>query len=428
MATFTDTFASLDATRWDEVGGTATVLNGVVSMSAPNASLKVKSSSSDLPTANTQQVSAAFTSLTEGPTAFGIIWIRSDFISSRYGYGLQLIWNADGSRTLNLVKVNYVTQYPDLVDTKTVTLISFDDSDLGVLQSARLQAYDQPDGSTLVRGYLNEDDEALPALEFEDRGTGLNNPPNRSVETYGFAFGAAATLQLDTITATDAYAQPDFGTFKVGHRTLSEIREELLMNVQGSVHTNNSSTVYNAMINQAACTEINKLGDQAMFLRRLELHVAEKDSDGLYLMGHNVERVLDIFDSSSKGPIDYYLVGMTNEGRLRLSLDESPGDSMYVRYMQRYQPMVADTDQCPIPQTYDEIVVLAAALRTVTVNRDKELFAVLAERYKSAFEATRIAMAAYNRQTKGEFFLNLGQRFSSDFKSPVSSRFLPNQW
>ena len=418
MTTFIEDFA--DLTDWESVivSGTIAVTNGLCVSTGAGNYLHYNGTV----TGTGQALETKCYSLGESSTHTVIMWARfvgaggPPFTSFSAGYGLSLTWNADGTRTLAIVKAETSSTIVILAST-TVTLESLNDTDLGVLQHLRLNVVDLepqsqlPEALVLVRCYVNNEDDGNPDLEHVDMGrstTGASpiTASHRTAGTYALSFGAASDIQYDAFAGRDDFVLADYGYYGRQYHTLSELRTMVTRKISQNGITNygsNGNETLNDAINDATDEVLRELGDKAEFRRRLDTYTLTADTTThLTTMPHDVGRVFGIFTGTNQQPVEWRLISEDSLGRLQMLIEPWPSSTaLVVDYWNRYSPMTLDTDYCAVPAQYDEAVRLGAILRLgAEDDRDIKYHALMEKRWSRALEQIHTDMSRIRAQRK----------------------------
>jgi len=341
-----------------------------------------------------QDISALVTANAYAASSYVTLWARFDvrggpLTALRAGYGVQLEWTAVGAPTCRILKVDPVDgTFHILSSTTELTFYKNPvDTELEVTQLLRMVTLDEPvKGGSVeavrIRVYVNEDDEGHPTMEYIDRGAG-DAPIHRAAGTWALGFGGASTVLADSFDGSTTYVLPTFGAGREGHRTLSALRSSMTIEMARGSSTNLDSDELNIHLNDAVVDVLDFLGDAATWLWHIETQTLTADSEKLVTMKYDVDVVDAVWEAVSKSPVRWNLVvSDAASGRRKLYLEDEPGGRSYtVRYREKWQPMVNDTDTCPVPQRFDELVRLNALMRLADARRDPDYSRTIMERY-----------------------------------------------
>lgn len=343
-----------------------------------------------------------------------IIWNRFDTVADydptvpTVGYGLSLGWNTDGTRPLSLIKINKATAALELLATlSNVTLDTGPGgTDIGYAQLIRLVTVTLGDGSVLVRGYVNQDDDSDPTIEAVDRGqvtTGASATMHLDAGTYAITLSGTSTVSVDRVTVRDDYVLSGFSDYKTGRRTLSELRTNLKLKMDRGIASNLSDEYLNTVLNDAVEHEMDDLADLATFTRKMRTEALTEDAAQLVTLPYDVDTIIDIYDASSNQPVEWRLIHVDSANRAVIHMPRSPGGESYqILYNEKWEPMEEDTDECVIPQRFDEIVVLGALLRVGTADRDARYTRGIEELYRARKKAVRKKLNSRQRNQKAQ--------------------------
>lgn len=366
-----------------------------------------------------QQVEALVWSNAESASHSATIWARFDRISGPIasvlsGYGARLTWDVSGDRTLDILKMDPITNAIEIMDTMAVTLATFNDDgtlrDLSVGQHLRLVVFDISEASSLlpqdanvmVRAYLNEVDDGQPTLQVVDNGrsrSGQSQPVHRNPGTWAISFGKANDIQYDAFAGIDTYTIPDAGIFRRDYSTLKELREKAVRKVTVGGVSNYNTTYLNEIATAAIQEVITECGDKAHFLERLEnIYLRADPATRLVTMPDSVERVYQIFDSTTFEGIFWKMVATDSQGRQRVYIDPVPSAKDFTVYFRfQFVSLENDTDLLPIPKKWEEAAVVGMALRIAEDDGKIKLQASLEKRWQKAIRILKSAMSQINR-------------------------------
>jgi len=372
-------------------------------------------------TGTQQEVEVSIFSTAQTASSFATIWARLDrsaaFALVRAGYGMNLAWNADGTRTLSIVKVGPGTGVAEVLATGTVTLASRTDTDgvaastddLGVVQWMRLIVFDRNDPTDLpeqsrvvVRAYLNEADDGLPTMEVEDSGrsdTGISQTVHRAAGTWAITFGAVSTIQYDAFAGRDTYVVPDFGVHRPAFATLATLRTTVNDEISFGGLTGYAAARIDRRLNKAVQQVINSLGDRAFFMERFkELTVSANATTRIVTLPHDIKRIVTVYDAQTQEPIAWRELARDDLGRILGYMEPVPtARALVFHYIQAFEPMSLDTDLCPIPIEHDEVVTEGAVRRIAEKEGETSLMNGADRRYAESLEELKQAMGNISR-------------------------------
>lgn len=418
MTTYTEDFANL--TNWDivtAISGTISVASGICLSTGAGNYLQYNGTV----TGTGQSVEGLCYSLGESALHTAIIWARFTGVvgppsSFTGGYGLSLTWNADGTRTLAIVKAEAASAITTLAST-TVTLESLNSTDLSVSQHIRLNVVDiepqsqLPETPVLIRAYVNNEDDGNPDLEHVDLGRSASaaspvTDVHRQAGTYAISFLAATEILFDAFAGRDDFVLPDYGYFDQQHHTLAELRTMVTRKISQNGITNyaaGGNEIIDDAINDATSEVIRELGDKAEFRRRLSTYTLSADTTThLTTMPHDVGRVFNIYTATGQQPVEWRLISQDELRRLLVLIEPWPSStSLMVDHWQRYQPMSLATDYCAVPAEFDEAVRLGAILRLgAEDDRDLKYHSLIEKRWERAMQQIHNEMSRLRTQRK----------------------------
>tara|TARA_R110000803_G_scaffold54250_3_gene110919 strand:- start:4152 stop:5738 length:1587 start_codon:yes stop_codon:yes gene_type:complete len=362
----------------------------------------------------------------EGATNGIMLWSRlhksgGPLLNLRAGYGFQAIWGIDGARTLLLWKVDSTSGTLQIM--KSITGVDFIDADdnLHRLQHLRLVTYDHADTvggevtRVVVRGYLNEDDDALPTIEYVDRGSEEGNPIHRDPGTFGLSFTVVSQVVVDSWEGTDEYVIPAFGIQKGECRTRLEFRESLYALMSRANNNDIDTDRANMAIEYAISHVHNDMGDDALWRiksRKFDLTAA---TDGTIELPWDIDRVIQVFETTGKYRVPWAEVIHDGDGDRRyIAIGNGLSGVFYVRYLERWEQLDEDTDCLPIPRRHDEVALLAAGMRMARHEHDQGFEASLRGDYTIALDGLKLDMK--RRKGRQKHVMTIGRSGRSPFQ------------
>lgn len=364
-----------------------------------------------------QQLEVFVDSLAESATHNFRIWGRFDLAlpavaSIAYGYGLELIWDAANVRTLRLVKIDPVTAgtVQELAK-KTVTLrADADGKNLHVMQHLMFTINDVRDSrmltdhAVLLRGYVNQQDFAIPTIEHIDygfAGTAASMPPGHNRGTWAIEFLKITDVRVDAFAARDDFAMPDFGYYDRKHRTLKELRDAVVRKLTIGGVTGYDETQLNEEINESIKEAIRECGDQALFMEKLSTETITADGTFKVVLSHDVEKLKYIWDSSARFQIVFRRLAQDDLGRQQIVVEPIGGSrEVILQYIGSFIPLAVDTDTCPVPREYDDLVVWGTARNLAGLEREQAFASWLELRWQRARNNLLQEMSRLHRTNK----------------------------
>ena len=336
-----------------------------------------------------QRQRAVVYSLAQSATNYIILWNRFDPRRTpatqsegfKYGYGCGLFWNADGTRSLKLLKINYSTSaLVILASSDDITLIGDDDDeDIGVGQLITFDTIDVSGdgakGTVQLNAYLNTIEDTDATLSYTDvgstQGTAPVNvpfPPNdERPGTFAVTFGEGDSSGLLSVHVDSWEGEDGFRYYEKAKplgRTLLELRTNIKSQVASGGNTNYDDDFIDDMINDSIAEVLDELGQKNEFSRALKTITLTCDSDYLVTLPHYMDSVVAIYDGTSKNAVQWRLISRNENDQVVIHMEDNPAGSSYqIAYLKRWTPLSDDGDVCPIPRRWDDVVRMGVLLR-----------------------------------------------------------------
>ena len=389
MATFTDQFNIANAATLDGVGGWQVQDDGssgaieVFTTAAVNKTVSQEATAvqeTTVPTTREQRIRANVACLANPSSGTSYVTIGCYGVQDgtaanfEWGWGLQLGWDSAGTaRTLRIIRntaggfSGAGTSFNALITNANVTLATFNGTDLTTLQEIQL-IVTQIDGGMRVRAYLNEGDLSNPTLEFLDPHDFPVNATATQVAGWYIGLGVhdvARALLVYNVYAED-YSESSIDDIQEKDQPkLSELRTAISERYSGASTMSLDDTILNRFINNAVQRCIRDLGDAATFMQPTTVITLEADANGFATLPRYVKRPISLWRANENREAPWYLAEQTVNGAVVVNLDrnDSPGSTeVRMTYVVKFENMEADTDRCPIPKEYQELIEVATCI------------------------------------------------------------------
>lgn len=432
MTTWSQTFAQANLSDIDgDLGfetandgttplGSIDIVNTFASPAIDDAEV-IATQTTNIPETHDQEIRVLFTSQMENPASgsrdnhITIGTYVPDGTGLIWGVGVRFTFDNNDVRTLELILSSTagIGAAPDILLTKDVStetlkadLQGLGDTDLLVLQEMRL-IVTVVEGGLRMRGYINEDDDDQPDLEYID----FRDPFHFTGSTFGnwfFAFGEsqAGDLKVAEIHARDYEERlPEVVQLQDRH-TLGEIRANVLTRMDGSstgTDRAGDTTFMNEIINSTVEEIISEVGDVAWFMQVVEELTFTPNVDRVVTLPSYVDRVFTIVDVEREFSAPWQFLGKLADEVVQIVFEKgysATGRRLRVHYQMKYQRMDVDADQCPIPRRYTEAVVYGTIMRVAEFDTNDSLHQQTMGRFQQKLRQMRQDMNRLNRSTK----------------------------
>ncbi len=387
-----------------------------------------------LPASASQEVSAWIGCTREGSTSKVEIGINGNYNATYASIGLGVFarfeWKANNERVLSIYhRLGNTLSSGETSDTELATLTLVDNAGtvqenwkgflvdngaVNALQNMRLVVSAEDQGIA-VRAYLNNTDDENPTLEAYLRSDLV------IVDSSNFPYGqwwiyvggdssnndvtyiAEISAQDYILGGRSTTADRKESTIRGDHPTLRELRERVIKRFSGSSETDLSDFEVDELVRDEVEHLLNVLGDQAVFLIRHEELSVTMDSEGHVTLPDYIERLYSMEPNGQRRPADWAFDHYDSNGNLVIRMNpRREADGVYLaQYLQRWERMSFDDDQCPVPRRHAETIILAAC-RTLAQTRERSM--ALAQSYDALYQSRLIAtqreMARHWRQRK----------------------------
>jgi len=328
------------------------------------------------------------------------------------GYGLRLAYEAASVRKLYLDKIDktnggWVNLTSATVTTSTTKVSS---TDLNVIQDIRLTISDEEDGSVKLRGYLNQQIDTSPDIEFSDQGYGSATyyPIHKDPGYFGIEIGAQG-VACEFVRFVDDWDYPVSDSWR--GRTLSQLRTELTYELSRGGFDDLADELKNYWLRKAHDSLRNHLGDLALFLRRESTFTLTFDNSRVARIPDSVDSVLKIMETSTRVSLEFSLQDYDPQRGLTVFVPSGPGggtQTYRIRYTVKISQITGDTDRSWCPRQYDEALVLLATLMASTKNANKGWVDMIRERLSMAMRGIRTDMNRLKRSENAGFHVRRG--------------------
>lgn len=324
-----------------------------------------------VPTTGYQRAAATVLGLTgcESASSSVRVGVGGADATPTYGYGIELLYGASGARTLRLYRsnaggfggtqVSYLASASVATSTlKAVIPPAVSESDLGVIQEIRVVVR-KVDAGVLLRGYLNEQDDNKPTLEFLDR----RDWPTTFGNWY-FYLGSspvARTLCVTYFEAEDIDTSTEV-TLRKDRLTWPQVLAKVRLRYDGTAtSTSLDENLVKEFANATQKEIVQQLGDP-WFMTPTEALSTTLLADGRSAMPEFVARVLEVY-SSQTIPTEgvepqkaaWAYGGPSSEGRETVRFGGVAVGS--IKYRLRLTDMATDTDQTVIPSEHEDALI-----------------------------------------------------------------------
>lgn len=188
--------------------------------------------------------------------------------------------------------------------------------------------------------------------------------------------------------------------------TLSGLRARVRRRYERNDSSNlvNSNSIVAQFLNDAVRELLNTLGDNAWFLRRIETVGSLGDPSTPVSLPKIVKRLLRIESASYPGTqIPWHMVGMTENGRLRILVESIAAGPFELHHMIQHEELVLDQDPTLVPLDYSELLVLLACKRLSESGGNVQMAAYYETEVQRLYAYIKRDAQRYERQRRGEF-------------------------
>lgn len=306
------------------------------------------------------------------------------------GYALRLVWDANGARKLQIMRVSPTTGLTGLEvvaeRSANLNLHTSNGSDLGVTQRLVFIVTDDDDGlggdpqGVICRGYLNRTatngkiELDNPDVEYIDRGSNEAPIYYENNGLWALTFGKQDSVFVDAWQSQDAFTWPQTAAARPSEFSTFLDAKNLVRRIVGRGETTNlDSTALEDSINYAQIEMYNRFGGGASWRRKLETITVESIGDNLYRLPGHVKNLHLMWDTEHNERVRWRLVNRDERGSLVIVLYHSD-TSFRALFDLKPRWMTDDTDLLSVPRQHEELLGYIAALRHIEQRRDPAFY------------------------------------------------------
>ncbi len=362
------------------------------------------------------------------------------------GYIAQLVWEAAGSRRLQILRYDMGAQLgltgpgsaytvAEMVLPAGVVNVDSSGNDLKISQDLRMivDDDDRKFGEVRVRVYVNNLDDDRPTLDVVDQGGELISPPSATSNIsiprtglFGFQF-FSQEIGMNLFEATDYYAQSSNATqVRDVTLTLGALRDRVKTRVERSTASSFPDVLYEDWIREAQDEIVNELGMMAMFMRNRKVFtldpVDEQLPDGVnrYILPREIKWIESLKSLNIQMEMDWEFVYQEAGGRMVIDVafnnrGSGPFDIIYFTHPPRFEET---TDETIIPKEFRNVLIQLSIVKAAQYHSDANLEASARGEYVRLFKTMNMSMQRVHQQTIHSRFV--GARAS------VQNRYLPS--